>query len=162
MLDSWQVVVKNQFGENQELTVVGPVALAVPTQKGDHEAPECLNHYLVYDAYGPLVKEDVLLTDQFTADNVTVYEPWYFATPVQKTIVDSGEVTEIEDRDPHGHLVFYWIDGCPIEKRVEIDNQFGQQTLDLTNPELLAVPSQKISWEQPLDHFHCYWATWGE
>ena len=163
MLESWQVVVKNQFGQNQELTVVGPVALAVPTQKGDHQAPECLNHYLVYDAYGPPMEDVVVeLNDQFMKETVTVYEPWYFANPVEKTIVDTGEVTEIEDRDPHGHLVFYRIDSEPIDERVQIDNQFGKQTLNLTYTDTLAVPSQKISWEQPLDHFKCYGADWLE
>jgi len=89
-----------------------------------------------------------------------VDEAWYFANPVQKTIIENGEVTEIEDQDPHGHLVFYRIDGEPIEKSVQIDNQFGNRTLDLIYPELLAVPSEKTSWEQPLNHFKTYWAEW--
>jgi hypothetical protein len=160
MLDSWTVMVNNQFQDDVELTVQGPVALAVPTTKEGHEAPGCLNHYLVYDAYGPLVNDEVFLKDQFTEEWVVVDEAWYFANPVQKTIIESGEVTEIEDRDPHGHLVFYRIEGEPIEKRVQIDNQFGNRTLDLSYPELLAVPSQKISWEQPLNHFKTYWAQW--
>jgi len=164
MLDSWTVMVNNQFQDDEELTVVGPVALAVPTMKEDHEAPGCLNHYLVYEAYGPVVNDEVFLKDQFTEEEVVavVDEPYYFANPVQKTIVENGDVTEIEDRDPHGHLVFYTIEGEPIEERVQIDNQFGNQTLDLSYPELLAVPSEKISWGQPLDHFKTYWAYWIE
>ena len=163
MLDSWQVMVNNQFQDDEELTVVGPVALAVPTTKEGHEEPECLNHYLVYDAYGPVVNDEVVLSDQFIEEvGAVVYEPWYFANPVQKTIVDSGDVTDIEEQDPHGHLVFYMIDGEPIEKRIQIDNQFGPQTLDLSYPELLAVPSEKIACEQPLNHFQTYWADWPE
>jgi uncharacterized repeat protein (TIGR02543 family) len=154
---SWKVMVNNQFQDDKELTVVGPYYLAVPTQKGDHEMPVCLNHYLVYEAYGPMVNDEVFLKDQFTEEWVVVDEAWYFANPVQKTIIENGEVTEIEDRDPHGHLVFYRIEGEPIEKSVQIDNQFGNRTLDLSYPELLAVPSQKISWEQPLNHFKTYW-----
>jgi len=86
-----------------------------------------------------------------------VYEPWYFANPVQKTLF--GEVTGIEDKDPHEHLVWYTIEGEPCDRRVDIDNQFGPQTIDLLGPNTLAVPSQKISWEQPLDHFKCYSAV---
>jgi len=161
MLDSWQVMVNNQFQDDVELIVQGPVALAVPTTKEDHEPPGCLNHYLVYNAYGPLVNCEVVLSDQFIENEVSVvYEPYYFANPVQKTIVDSGDITDIEEQDPHGHLVFYMIDGEPIEKRIQIDNQFGPQTLDLSYPELLAVPSQKISFGQPLNHFQTYWAEW--
>ncbi len=167
MLDSWQVVVKNQFGENQELTVVGPYYLAVPTTKEGHEEPVCLNHFLVYEVIGKEFPEvGVNLKDQFIEEDVVVWEPIYFANPVQKTIVDSGEVTEIEDRDPHGHLVFYSIEDIgfneSIEKSIQIANQFGNQTLDLTYRDVLAVPSQKISWEQPLDHFKCYWAMWAD
>lgn len=153
---SWKVTVNNQFQDDVELTVIGPSALAVPTQKDDHEVPVCLNHYLIYDAYGPLVNDEVMLNDQFTEEQVVVYEPYYFANPVQKTLF--GEVTEIEDQDPHDHLVWYTIEGEAFEKRVEIDNQFGPQTIDLVGPGFLAVPSQKISWEQPLDHFKVYTA----
>ncbi len=163
MLNSWRVVVNNQFQDDVELTVIGPVALAVPTQKEDHETPGCLSHYLLYDAYGPVVNDEVVLSDQFIEEaDAVVYEPYYFANPVQKTIVDNGDVTEIEEQDPHRHLVFYSIESKSIEKRIQIANQFGNQILDLSSPELLAVPSQKISWEQPLDHFKTYWATWAE
>jgi len=169
MLDSWRVVVNNQFQDDVELTVIGPVALAVPTQKEGHEMVECLNHYLVYlvdeaDYYEFEPVEGVNLKDQFipNGEDVTVNGPYLFANPVQKTVVDSGDVTKIEEQDPHGHLVFYSIDGESIEKRIQIANQFGNQTLDLSSPELLAVPSEKKSWEQPLDHFKTYWATWAE
>jgi hypothetical protein len=160
--ESWQVTINNQFQGDVELTVSGPFYLAVPTQKEDHEAPECLNHYLVYDAYGPPMEEVVVeLNDQFIEEDVTVWGPAYFANPVQKTVVENGDVAEIED--PDEHLVFYSIEDIgfdeSIDKRIQIANQFGNnQTLDLTYRDTLAVPSQKIDWEQPLDHFKCYWA----
>jgi len=165
MLDSWQVVVNNQFQDDEELTVVGPYYLAVPTTKEGHEDPLCLNHYLVYEVIGKEFPEvGVNLKDQFIEEDVVVWEPIYFANPVQKTIVDSGDVTEIEkDED---HLVFYSIEDIgfdeSIDKSIQIVNQFGEQTLHLTYRDVLAVPSQKISWEQPLDHFKVYWATWAD
>jgi uncharacterized repeat protein (TIGR02543 family) len=156
---SWKVMVNNQFQDDKELTVVGPYYLAVPTQKGDHEMPVCLNHYLVYEAYGPMVNDEVVLSDQFIRDEVAVvYEPYYFANPVQKTRVDTGDVAEIEDPDLHWVLYDIWDEDAPsIGKSVDIVNQFDNQTLNLTYPELLAVPSEKISWEQPLNHFKTYW-----
>jgi len=163
---SWQVTVKNQFGENQELTVQGPFYLAVPTQKEDHEMVECLDHLLVYDVIQSTgwLEEPIAvveLNDQFLDEPVVpVWDPAYFANPVQKTIVENGDVTEIEKDDEH--YVFYYIEAEPVEKSVQILNQFGNQTLDLTYSECLAVPSQKIDWEQPLDHFKGYWAYWAD
>jgi hypothetical protein len=160
VLGSWKVVVNNQFQDDVELTVQGPIALAVPTQKEGHEDPRCLNHFLVY-----MIDEEefpevsVHLKDQFIEEDVTVWGPVMFANPVQKTVDDV--VTEIEKDDEH--LVFYWITDAEhesIAKEIQIDNQFGPQTLDLTYRDTLAVPSQKISWEQPLDHFKVYWGDW--
>jgi hypothetical protein len=100
----------------------------------------------------------VHLKDQFIEEDVLVVEPVLFGNPVKKTVIGSTEVSDIQN--PDEHLVFYGINlptgNIPIEKTIQIDNQFGPQTLDLTLRDLLAVPSQKISWEQPLDHFKCY------
>ena len=139
----YRVVINNQFQDDVELTVLGPYYLAVPTQKEDHEAPVCLNHFLVYDAYGPVVNDEVVLSDEFIQDEVAVvYQPYLFANPVQKTV--GGEVAEIED--PNEHWVLYDIESPSIDKNIQVDNQFGPQTLDLLQPEYLAVPSQKIEW----------------
>ena len=160
------VEVSNQFQEKVELTVWGPVALAVPTQKEDHEMVECLNHYLVYlvdeadwEEFTPV--EGVNLKDQFIPDgeDVTVKGPYYFANPVEKTVVGSGDVAEIEDEDLH--WVLYDIgdeQATSIGKTIQIANQFGNdQTLNLTYRELLAVPSEKnVPPTPPLDHFKCY------
>ncbi len=152
---SWRVMVNNQFQDDQELTVFGPVALAVPTQKGDHEAPVCLDHFLVYEVvYEPFPEVGVFLSDQFTEEDVVVWEPLYFANPVQKE--DASGVTDIQN--PDEHLVFYYIEGESFSTTIQTVNQFGEWTLGLTDPELLAVPSQKISWDQPLDHFKVYGA----
>ncbi|UCD22172.1 MAG: hypothetical protein JSW22_00590 [Chloroflexota bacterium] len=155
MVSSWKVTINNQFQDDVELTVWGPVALAVPTQKEDHEAPECLNHFLIYEVTETEFPEfSVHLKDQFTEEDVVVYGPTGFANPVQKTV--DGMVTEIEY--PDEHWVFYYIEGEPFEKSgLQIENQFGEQTLDLSSPHLLTLPSQKISWEQPLNHF---WVRW--
>jgi hypothetical protein len=167
MLDSWQVTISNQFGDNQELTVWGPVALAVPTEKleADLEAPVCLDHLLVYEANPSSWLEEPIavvdLHDQFQDQPAAeVWDPVYFATPVEKTLLPGGSATPKEHEDEH--MVFYYIDGAPFEKKVQIDNQFGEQTLDLIFRDTLAVPSEKISVEQPLSHFKCYWGTWAE
>ena len=163
---NWVVKVDNQFGEQQELTVQGPVMLAVPTQKEEHDAPAGLDHFLVYEVIkGPYMEVDVGLDDQFPEPGVPtpqplVTAPVYFANPVQKTDA-SGVVTEIEN--PDEHLVFYEVEGGVFETEVQVVNQFGEQTLDVSGPALLAVPSEKTGVEpgEPvvLDHFKCY-AAW--
>jgi hypothetical protein len=157
------VEVYNQFQKNVELTVWGPVALAVPTQKENHEMVECLNHYLVYvvdegDYYEFEPVEGVNLKDQFILDgeDVTVKGPYLFANPVKKTVV-GGAVSAIEDADLHWVLYDIREEVPSIEEEIQIDNQFGNQTLDLTYRDVLAVPSQKnVPPTPPLDHFKCY------
>ena len=139
----YHVIINNQFQDDVELTVFGPYYVAVPTQKEDQEMPGCLNHFLVYDAYGPVVDDEAVLSDQFIQGEViVVYQPYLFANPVRKTVDD--DITEIED--PNEHWVLYDIEAPSIDKNIQIDNQFGRQTLDLLQPEYLAVPSQKIEW----------------
>jgi hypothetical protein len=163
----WQVDVDNQFG-TQQLTVWGPVCLAVPTQKvqpGNHEPPVGLDHFLLYEVAPLQVNEVVNLHDQFTYgeyEQFVVTTPLYFANPVKKTDA-AGVVTEIQN--PEAHLVFYELSGqlhnYPL---IQIVNQFGGCTFsEVEGPWLLAVPSEKTDFEpiEPaptvLDHFMCYW-----
>jgi uncharacterized repeat protein (TIGR02543 family) len=153
----WQVEVLNQFGL-QNLTVSGPVKLAVPTTKEGHETAVGLDHYLLYHVeYVPYWETAVNLTDQFGGNpTVTVRPPAYFASPVQITY--KGEVTEIVN--PEEHALIYSIIGESYETQLQVDNQFGSQTLDVSGPVYVFVPSQKIAPPvPPLDHFKCYDAT---
>ena len=150
---TWFVGVNNQFGF-QPLTVWGPSLLAVPTQKvepGGHGPPVDLDHYLLYEVIeGPTMQVVVGVNDQF-ADiaEVLVVRPRYFANPVRKTDV-TGMVTEIQNL--RAHLVFYEILGGQYQyPQLIVINQFGEQFFNVSDPVLLAVPSEKISWEeQPL------------
>jgi hypothetical protein len=148
------VEVDNQFGL-QNLTVMGPMALLVPTQKEGHAAPVGLDHYLVYYAYGsPVYVVNVSLSDQWgNQTEFMVWEPIGFAIPAKKE--HDGNVTDIVD--PETHLVIYDIYGGSINKTVQVANQFGNQTLDVSGPYGLLVPSEKIVPPAPqLDHFKCY------
>jgi hypothetical protein len=158
------VEVSNQFQDKVELTVWGPVALAVPTKKEGHEMVECINHYLIYvvdegDSLEFEPVEGVNLKDQFIPDgeDVTVWGPYLFANPVKKTVV-GGTVSAIEDADLHWILYDIREEVPSIEKTIQIANQFGNdQVLDLTYRDTLAVPSMKnVPPTPPLDHFKCY------
>jgi len=152
-----QVEVLNQFGL-QELTVSGPRKLAVPTTKEGHEIPVGLDHYLLYQVeYSPYWEVAVNLTDQFGGNPaVTVHPPTYFASPVQITY--KGEVFEVVN--PEEHALIYSIIGESYETQLQVDNEFGSQTLDVSDPAYIFVPSQKIAPPvSQLDHFKCYDAT---
>ncbi len=161
----WIVEVDNQFGP-QELTVTGPVMLAVPTLKEGHGPPMWLDHFLLYRVIdGQDVQEVVDLEDQWHKESeVEVHRPVYFANPAGKIspYIDWDPSMPLIIQNPDDHLVFYEIVGGVYQGNVLIENQFHQQeTLSVSNAELLAVSSQKISFEQveplALDHFTCYW-----
>jgi len=145
---TWQVEVVNQFGV-QNLIVSGPVALAVPTWKltpGNHTPPVGLDHFLLYKVIGGYMNVTVGLNDEFDKETqVLIYRPLFFANPVQKTYGDG--VTNITDNETH--LVFYGIEAGNFWQVVQVNNQFGNQTLLVGNPALLAVPSLKLSWQLP-------------
>jgi len=148
------VTVDNQFGNNQELIVFGPVALAVPTQKvfpGDHGLPKYLDHYLLYEVWeGSNVTATVDLDDQFpgTAPGVKVTQPVYFANPALKGYVDY----EPGMWDPEEHLLFYRIsdNGEFYGDNVMIRNQFfpeqAEDFLLIPVDQYLAAPSVKVEW----------------
>jgi len=156
----WVVDVNNQFGE-QTLHVSGPVKLAVPTQKEGHDFPENLDHYLLYETTDPNLNIVVQLEDQFNLEpDITVLRPVYFANPVQKT-TQAGDVSSIGN--DQAHLVFYEIiEEETFQTDVDATNQF--HTVTISGPQstryinMLAVPSQKISYSPPppLDHFKFY------
>jgi len=150
---NWVVEVDNQFGE-QELTVSGPVMLAAPTWKEGHGPPLWLDHFLLYEVIdGEDVQEVVDLEDQWHLESdVEVHRPVYFANPAGKIgpYVDWDPSWPLIIQNPDEHLVFYEIVGEPYQGDVGIQNQFHQQeTLSVYEPQLLAVPSEKISAEQP-------------
>ena len=144
------VFVYNQFGY-EGLVVGAPVKLAVPTQKLEppHSPPIDLDHYLLYEAFGFPIEVPVTLDDQFvTGEEVVVFQPIYFASPVQKT--HGPDTTQIVN--PWGHLVFYQAIGELTTIQVVADNQFGLSMPTLNEPFFIAVPTEKWSYEvNPLD-----------
>ena len=158
----WNVEVKNQFG-TQLLTVGGPVALAVPTQKQEpyyHEKPYGLDHYLLYAVVNEvLVDAPVGLKDEFGDDSqASAQKAIYFANPVQKTVAGTAPTPIMH---PDDHLVFYKLGGTEFQpSEVYIDNQFEQRSLPLQGAaSLLGVPSEKLQFGEQLDHFTVYDVT---
>jgi hypothetical protein len=136
------VVGIDQFGA-APWKLFDPVYLLNPALKNvPGGQPPLWNHYLCYEAQGPVVGRPVLLIDQFgTADVVVLHGRW-FCNPVEKRHLDDGQVYPIIDYK--AHLTCYLVDnpnpfGQPI---IGID-QFGNWQMDVYQNECLCVPALK-------------------
>jgi hypothetical protein len=160
----WQVTVDNQF-RTEELTVYGPIALSVPTEKNSLGEPQGYNCYLAYEVIDPS-RLDVYvdLWDQFDPpgikQNVLVTQPKNFATPAWMRY--GGNLTSIVNQDDYSVGYFFHDPSAAIEKNeIEVTNVFGQWTVNVTEQQegALSVPSTMTQWsliEPPLDHFKFY------
>jgi hypothetical protein len=141
---------QDQFGL-RTLEAVGARVLFVPTQKLAVSGvdtglgfPDKLNHWWCYEVNGEPVDQDVTLDDQFRSDAVRVEQPVYFCNPVEKTRVGARRAER--PPEPDVHLTCYDIHGPQSTNptRVDIVNQFEQDTFTITSFELLCVPSAKL------------------
>ncbi len=142
------VTLSNQFdrpGTPQVWRVREGIALALPTHKPPHDRPEKLDHFRCYAASANPIGEGVGLIDQFLPfHGRLVIDPVMFCNPVQKTRLDTGEVTEVQH--PELHLACYSTMRAKFQGTRDIDNQFGRQRLTLGPADTLCVPTRKISW----------------
>jgi hypothetical protein len=97
-----------------------------------------IDHYKCYEAKGHAPRETVNLEDQFGKEpKVRVGKPAFFCNPVNK----NGEGI----LNPEVHLTCYEIERKGGKRDVVVENQFGEQTLTVDEPELLCVPSGKTA-----------------
>jgi hypothetical protein len=140
-------------------------------------APPALDHFRCYSiAVGHPTGLPVDLQDQFDSrldkvEEVIVGLPIGFCNPVAKTVPGPGQgpgqTTDI--RDISHHLTLYEIHETANQRhltwKLTVDNQFGRQTVFVSRPVLLAVPTQKVTvggegtghaMPEGLNHFKCY------
>jgi hypothetical protein len=114
-----------------------------------------LDHFRVYNAIGPNGMP-VTLKDQFHEEpDIQLGSLAFFLPPVDK----NGEGI----RDEVTHLACYPIPQSPNPFdpiALQVDNQFGLQGLQVRDPRLLCVPTEKDPGPEPKpltrDHFKCY------
>ena len=99
----------------------------------------------------------VVLEDEFGTAKVRVAEPESFCNPVDKNSEGINDAT--------AHLTCYTITrvGFHPNRRVLVEDQFGELTLDLKEPKTLCVPSEQdgVEAQASIDHFQCYKARTG-
>lgn len=139
---SEQILVDNQFGLDQPLTVSATRMFCVPSFKDDDQVvPHTVDHYLCYDAVGPMPPGPFppVVIDQFQElQGVEFGPPEMFCNPAQK---NAEPVLH-----PLDHLTCYPMVSLPPEiapgERI-VFNQFGTALVNIHPNRGLCVPSLK-------------------
>ena len=98
------------------------------------------DHYKVYRVMNPIPGGPaVILTDQFLSSNHSVLALERFQNP---TVKEHGTLV-FGINDTTLHYAWWKITDHPFGALVAIDNQFGNQTLQVNRPEFLLNPALK-------------------
>jgi len=145
------VRLRNQFGY-QSFRVREPFALAVPTDKNGEGLSRNLDHFRCYAASGKELNDRVGLGDQFEPNiqGHVVLDPVAFCNPTRKMHGTAGPTSIINEKD---HLACYSMTRTPLDpaRTVEIEHQFGAQTITVGPPDTLCVPTEKLAWQEVPD-----------
>ncbi len=108
--------------------------------------PKTLDHYKCYQVLdGKEINKTVSLDDQFDRQqSVRVLRPIYFCVPVTKT--HGRRVYEIQN--PGVHLAVYGIASKNYQLKATLANQFGRRDVVVVKSQFLAVPSEKLRWNE--------------
>ncbi len=102
--------------------------------------PTDRNHYLAYQASGPVVDIPVVLQDQWNTVSVVAAEPEMWLNPVRKT--HNGQIFPIVD--PVAHLACYrLLPPMPAFHPAVASDQFGVWQIEALDHCWLCVPSYK-------------------
>jgi len=145
-----RVIIRNQFtGPDGDSWSIGESRfLLVPARKTHAPDPPPttpplprVDHFVCYEADGPLVNEFSSPVDQFDATDINVMQPRFLGVPADKR----GEGI----LHPDVHLAIYDVQqGIEHEVVVNTADQFGRRQLKTKNSQFFAVPSFK-EWQPP-------------
>jgi hypothetical protein len=135
------VVGIDQFGTHT-WRLIQPVFLLNPALKNVEGVPPPIwNHYLCYDALGPVLPDAVTLIDQFGQSQTVGLQARWFCNPVEKRHLDGTGFYPILDYK--AHLTCYLINPSPMAQPIRAIDQFGNWTLDVFQDDCLCVPALK-------------------
>jgi hypothetical protein len=141
----YEATISNQFG-TQKLAMGGPTIMAVPAGLPPLPPSADLDHYGCYSAqaetqFNPI---QVTLQDSFITETVTVLTPVLFCNP---TIKNHNGLTAI--LHPDTHLTCYSTSPSGfLGGTVNTTDQFFlTATYPIQAPNMLCVPSLKLSWQ---------------
>lgn len=144
-----RVQLENQFGRQtwtvgQAQYLLAPASKSLPPQPPPPPPPDNLvNHYKCYSAEGPSASLMLTLRDQFGELIMTEVIPRWFCNPVEKTDLDTGEVSPIVD--PESHLACYEVAPiAPVMRPLIARDQFGIWNTTTVETRFLCLPTTKL------------------
>jgi hypothetical protein len=141
----YEATISNQFG-TQKLAMGGPTSVAVPAGVSPLLPSTDLDHYGCYEAqaetqFNPI---QVTLQDTFITETITVVQPVLFCNPTHK---NHNGVTDILHPDTHLTCYATSQSGFQGGTVTTTDQFFTTTTFPIQAPDLLCVPSLKLSWQ---------------
>jgi len=145
-----QITYLNQMTDDkpEKLNIDKLIGLLVPTRKhllhGDF--PDKLDHYTIYRAYPHVdVKKDIVLRDQFKMTAFSKATLSGFCAPcLKRREIDKDK--KFDYHNPKDYLVIYSIPIDKLEKKIDTNNQFGEDQFIILRQVFLLVPTKKIEW----------------
>jgi hypothetical protein len=142
------IVVSNQFGSGQTLTIGRASWIALPSSKNVETPPPArvLSHFKCYPVTAAQQRAEIPVTleDQWQRVPGGVIRARIFCNPSLKYVRGPPARRDvIVDRATH--LVCYGLKAGFVSRSLVATNQFGSVQLTVVRPDLLCVPSKKLS-----------------
>jgi len=132
------VTLSDQFLQDVTLTIDEPLQFCAPTSKNGLPilAPE--EHLTMYGAAHELTPHlQVFTEDQFGPRTLEAVGARVLLVPTQKLVGELGFPTKLN------HFWCYDVSGPPVDQQVTLADQFGSDTVTVTDPEYFCNPVEK-------------------
>ncbi len=148
-LDGPIVQIDDQFGS--QITDLGsPIRFHVPVDKNSEGIDDPISHHTCYDIEDGVAGPQVISTNQFGVQPLTLGVPESLCVPTEK-LINPGLV----DAD---HYKCYQATGAQVDIGVTLQDQFQGRTTLVVEPKLFCNPADKNGEgiDDPLNHLTCY------
>jgi hypothetical protein len=148
-VDGPVVQIDDQFG-SQTTDLGQPTRFLVPVDKNDEGIDDPISHLTCYDIVDGVAGPQVISTNQFGVQPLTLGDPDSLCVPTEK-LISPGPV----DVD---HYKCYAAAGAPIDLGVALIDQFQGRTTLVLDPKLFCTPADKNGEgiDDPVTHLTCY------
>jgi hypothetical protein len=148
-MDGPIVQIVDQFGS--QTTDLGlPIRFLVPADKNDEGIDDPISHLTCYQIDDGVAGPQVISTNQFGEQPLTLGTPDSLCVPTEK-LIDPGPV----DVD---HYKCYVASGAPVDLGVAVMDQFQARATLVVEPKLFCAPANKNGEgiDDPVNHLTCY------
>jgi hypothetical protein len=148
-LDGPIVQIDDQFG-SQTTDLGAPIRFMVPVDKNDEGIDDPISHLTCYEITDGAAGPQVISTNQFGAQPLTLGVPESLCVPTEK-LINPGVV----DVD---HYKCYFAAGQQVDVGASLVDQFQARSTLVVDPKLFCTPVDKNGEgiDDPLNHLTCY------